>query len=95
MISIRELREITEQSKTTAKENFRQWLQEREESITQRLKEQALKGERSCCYPFPQVINEYPYTRTEMEELLKKEFPDFTITLDTKIQGNYWCTLEW
>ena len=95
MISIKELREITEQSKITAKQNFHKWLQEREESITQQLKEQALKGNRLCNYPFPQVIDKYPYTITEMKEILKEEFPDFIITSDGQTQGTYWFILEW
>lgn len=95
MITVKELREITEQSKIAAKENLHQWLQEREESISQRLKEKAQQGDRKCCYPFPQDIDGYPYSHQEIKNLLKSEFPDFTITFESKTGENYWFILEW
>lgn len=95
MITVKELREITEQSRNTAKENLHQWLQEREGSISQRLKEKAQQGNRECSYPFPRDIDGYPYTHQEVKILLQSEFPDFTVILDTETSDNYWFILEW
>lgn len=95
MITVKELKEITEQSKNAAKENLHQWVQKREKSISHRLREKAQQGNRKCCYPFPKNIDGYSYTYQEMKILLKAEFPDFTITCDNGVGENYWFVLEW